>query len=255
MLLSLLACASALHQPRPVSRRVVAGGLLGLPAALLPRPAHAGPFNQGPLSELGGLRGVKDKLVDLSEQMSKGYGDSEEEAIVVLRTSSIYFSDAAKTMSKAVEAMPLLSSDERSKTLDLSRQFDEKISSLKEACRQASSKDQLAAASSAKDALADYLSIAALHYTVPDFQVVPYSSSESEFSAQVMYQAKLCCPTTRTAPLYAIFDASRCDPHHAIDLFRSTSEFSAVRARGWSECQGATLVKIRPRNRARIQMA
>ena len=53
--------AAALRNPAgvPITRRTAAVSLLSLPAVWLPKSARAGPFDQGPLQELGNLRGIK----------------------------------------------------------------------------------------------------------------------------------------------------------------------------------------------------
>mmetsp|Transcript_30872 Transcript_30872/g.81811 ORF Transcript_30872/g.81811 Transcript_30872/m.81811 type:complete len:241 (+) Transcript_30872:35-757(+) len=184
LICSLLGLAAALREPRLVVSRRSAAALLG-PAVWLPAGrARAGLFDQGPLTELGGLRGVRDRLDELSKQLENGFGDSEDDAIVVLRTSSVYFNGVSKTMSKTVEVMPLLTSEERSAALAASAKFGEGIVSLNEACREQSSKAQLAASKSASGALAEYLSVASVHYSVPNFKPMPYSSDKNEFAAQ-----------------------------------------------------------------------
>ena len=149
---------------------------------------------------------TQDRLDDLSKQLDGGFGDSEDDATVVLRTSSVYFNGVSKTMVKAVDAMPLLTSEERQTALNLSEKFGEQVLSLTAACRQQSSKAQLTATTAASGTLTEYLSVAAAHYRVPDFKIVPYASSPTEFSAQVRRQTprptrtyasswQLACPT------------------------------------------------------------
>jgi len=178
---------SLVQRPQPqmgISRRAAATSLFIIPAMRLPSRASADPFNPGLMQDLAGLLDAKNRLQDVSQQMSHGFGDSEDDAIVVLRTSSLYFSSVPKIMDKAVEAMPLLTSDEKQRSLGLARQFGENIQALTAACRQHSSKEQLAAAIAARDTLSEYLSVAAKHYTVLESKVVPYSTSPSEFAAQ-----------------------------------------------------------------------
>ena len=188
VLINIGLCSHALRSPErlAITRRSAAASLLSLPAVLRPRSARAGPFDDpGPVKELGNLRGIKDRLDDLSKQLDDGYfGNSEEDSIVVLRTSAVYFNGASQSMAKTVDAMPLLTSEERQTALDLSKKFGEEVLGLTSACRERSSKAQLAATTSASGTLSDYLAVAATHYSVPDFKIKPYSASSTEFAAQ-----------------------------------------------------------------------
>ena len=104
-----------------------------------------------------------------------GFKPTEEDSIVVLRLSAIYFKSTPQLMELTAELMSKLSREELARCAALTAEFDASVKALEEGCRQRDAAGQLASAQKASSHLAQYLEVAGAGYTVPTVQM-PYSS-------------------------------------------------------------------------------
>lgn len=142
--------------------------------------AVAGPGGfQGPAgAQLGRLAASSLQLETLIadfEDTKSLYKGTEEDSIVVLRLSAIYFKESPALMRLTLELMPLLEQPAVDEANTLIAGFEEAVQALEAACRTRDSASQLKSARRARENLSQYLAVAGTKYTVPKVDA-PYSS-------------------------------------------------------------------------------
>ena len=167
--------------------------LLAALPALVALPQHSWAlFEAGPQDEFRSLVESLSRIDELIGQLKRGELKTEEDAIVVLKTATIYFKGIAATMDKATTGMPLLDTTERDSAAGLTASFRQALEALFDGCRQKSPAAQQVAAEKAGGALRDYLSIATARYKLPALsQPARYSDDPEKFAAQ--YYGFLSC--------------------------------------------------------------
>ena len=122
----------------------------------------------GPSGELGRLSASRAQLVDLASNLESGvYKADEDDSIVVLKISAIYFKSTPGLMQVATDAMDLLQPAEAVEAAKLTTAFGDAVAELEEGCRTRDLARQKAGCTEATKVLSSYLDLAALHYTVP----------------------------------------------------------------------------------------
>ena len=186
---------SVIDVPPIVTRRsALLLALLGLPsknarAATLPvnaKPVRifdlmstvAGPGGlQGPASaQLGRLATSLSQLnLLIGELGAADFKANEDDGMIVLRISAIYFKSTPDLMRLSTELMPLLEPEDANEAARLSDAFEEATSTLEQGCRTQDYSLQLKSAQQGSRALTTFLKLASTRYTVPEVQM-PYSS-------------------------------------------------------------------------------
>ena len=167
--------------------------LLAALPALFALPQHSWAlFEAGPQDEFRELVDSLSRIDELTAQLSKGELKTAEDAIVVLKTATIYFKTVPEKMDKATAGMPLLDAADQVSAARLSANYRQALEALFDGCRQKAPAAQQAAAEKAGTALREYLSVAAARYKVPELsQPARYSTDPEKFAAQ--YYGFLSC--------------------------------------------------------------
>lgn len=112
-------------------------------------------------------------IIDLQSTEFKA---TEEDFVVVLRLSAIYFKSSGDLMKLTTDFMEKLEDAEVLKeAAAFADDFDASVKALEQGCRVKDVPMQLAAAKTARASLAQYLELAATRYSIPKVQQ-PYSS-------------------------------------------------------------------------------
>jgi len=161
------AAAFALPEQRPVRVFDLMTAVAG-PGGPRLNPAEA---------QLGRLAASLAQLNRLIEDLSDpNFKPSNDDSMVVLRLSAIYFKSSPSLMSLTAEFMEQgLSADDLARCATLTAAFNASINALEDGCRQQDAAVQLASAREAATQLTSYLEVAGHGYAVPDVQM-PYSS-------------------------------------------------------------------------------
>ena len=126
----------------------------------------------GPSGELGRLSEAREQLLKLASDLESGvYKGDEEDSIVVLKLSAIYFRSTPGLMELTTAAMDQLEATELTSAAQLTSAFDEAVKILEEGCRTRELARQKDGCAKASERLGQYLSLAALHYTVPEVRI------------------------------------------------------------------------------------
>ena len=117
---------------------------------------------------MGRLAQALAELESLSDKLASGeYRGNEEDSIVVLKISAIYFRSTPGLMQVTTEAMDKLEPNEVAEAARLTAEFREVVGGLEQGCRDRSLARQKESCAAASRVLAEYLKLAAVHYTVP----------------------------------------------------------------------------------------
>ena len=171
----------------PLTRRRLASSLAALPGLLaVPEITHAfrlpdlmagvaGPGGVqmfGPSGELGRLAESLAQLQDLSNKLEQGvYKADDDDSIVVLKLSAIYFKSTPGLMNVATEAMDELTPAEVTEVQRLASEYGAAVAELEEGCRARDLARQKAGCAQASGLMTKYLAVAAQHYTVPAVRI------------------------------------------------------------------------------------
>lgn len=163
----LLLCRSALFAALAISPPLPAQALR-LPDLMAGVAGPGGVQLFGPSGELGRLSEARAQLQTLSADLSSGtYTANEDDSIVVLKISAIYFKSTPGLMRVTTEVMDQLRADEVTEAARLTDAFDEAVKELEQACRDRDLTRQKEGAAKAGGVLSSYLELAAVHYAVP----------------------------------------------------------------------------------------
>ena len=132
------------------------------------------------VGQLGRLAASLAQLELLAADLEKtlqdtNYKANDEDSIVVLRLSSIYFKSTPELMRLTMEFMTDLGSADLAKAAAITDTFEVSVKQLEQGCRDKDLRAQLAASSKGGEQLAQFLRVAATNYTVPKVQQ-PYSA-------------------------------------------------------------------------------
>jgi hypothetical protein len=184
--------AAALLHPRLSSLLGRRAAVLAAGAALTTRGASravaAAGFggDEGPQKQLQTVADSQRKLEELQSQLERSVGSAEEDAVFVLRTSTLYFQETVADLQAALAGMPRLESAERERAAASAVRFAEQYALLKAACRERAPRAVLrerAAAASA--AIGDFLAASNTRYSLPsDDSPADFSSDPRLFAKQ-----------------------------------------------------------------------
>ena len=132
---------------------------------------------EGQLGRLAASLAQLDLLVsDLDTTLQDlSYKTTDEDSIVVLRLSAIYFKSTPELMRLTAEFMDQLGSADLAAAATIADEFEETVKVLEQGCRAKDLRSQLAASKRGSVQLARYLTVASHKYTVPTVQQ-PYSA-------------------------------------------------------------------------------
>ena len=128
----------------------------------------------GPAGELGRLAAAQAQLADLQRNLDSGfYTGNDDDSIVVLKISAIYFKSSIDLLALTTGLMDELDASEVTEANKLAAGFEAAVLALEQGCR-AGSRDaavQKEACAKAYAQLSQYLALAARHYTVPSVRI------------------------------------------------------------------------------------
>ena len=131
---------------------------------------------EGQLGRLAASLAQLDLLIsDLEETLQDRSTTTDEDSIVVLRLSAIYFKSTPDLMRYAAELMVRLGSADLRDATAIADEFELSVKALEQSCRAKDLPSQLAACKTGSAQLARYLAVASRNYTVPKV-AQPYSS-------------------------------------------------------------------------------
>ena len=132
---------------------------------------------EGQLGRLAASLAQLDLLVsDLEKTLQDlGYKTTDEDSIVVLRLSAIYFKPTPELMRLTAEFMDQLGSADLAVAATIADEFEVTVKALEQGCRAKDLPSQLAASKTGSAQLARYLTVASHNYKVPTVQQ-PYSA-------------------------------------------------------------------------------
>jgi hypothetical protein len=132
---------------------------------------------EGQLGRLAAALAQLDLLVsDLQKTLhDQSYKTTDEDSIVVLRLSAIYWKSTPELMRLTAELMSQLGSEDLATAATIADEFEVTIKELEQACRAKDLPSQLQRAKVGSAQLTRYLAVASHNYKVPTVQQ-PYSS-------------------------------------------------------------------------------
>ena len=132
---------------------------------------------EGQLGRLAASLAQLDLLVsDLEKTLQDpSYTTTDEDSIVVLRLSAIYFKSTPELMRLTAEFMDQLGSEDLATAATIADEFEVTVKALEQGCRSKDLPSQLASTKIASAQLTRYLAVASHNYKVPTVQQ-PYSA-------------------------------------------------------------------------------
>ena len=120
-------------------------------------------------AQLGKLAESMGQLEQLAADLQlPEYKGTSEDSVAVLRLSAVYFKTTPAVMVLAAKIMSELTAAELEEVNTLTNAFKQSVQALEQGCRTNEVLTQLDAARRASGTLAQYLRVAANHYTVPN---------------------------------------------------------------------------------------